>query len=65
MPRQAVKPVPLVCVSPLQASEATGIRQERISRAVRDREIHAVSKTPDDLSGAIVALLFDPAPSGR
>jgi excisionase family DNA binding protein len=41
MPRQAVKPVPLVCVSPFQASEATGIRQERIARAIRDGELRA------------------------
>jgi excisionase family DNA binding protein len=42
MPRQAIKPVPLVAVSPFQASEATGLRQERIAAAIRAGEIHAV-----------------------
>jgi hypothetical protein len=41
MPRQAIKPVPLVAVSPFQASEATGVRQERIAAAVRAGEIRS------------------------
>ena len=41
MPRQHVKPVPLVAVSPNQASTATGLRPERIAAAFRDGEIHA------------------------
>jgi excisionase family DNA binding protein len=42
MPRMAIKPVPLVAYSPNQASEATGLRPERISAAVRNGELHAV-----------------------
>jgi hypothetical protein len=41
MPRAHVKPVPLVAVSPNQASTATGLRPERIAAAVRAGEIRA------------------------
>ena len=42
MPRQHVKPVPLVAYSISQASAATGIRPERLSAAARSGELHAV-----------------------
>lgn len=42
MPRPHVKPVPLVAMSPNQASTATGLRQERIRAAVRNGELRAV-----------------------
>ena len=42
MPRAHVKPVPLVAVSPNQASTATGLRPERIAAAIRDGSLHAV-----------------------
>jgi len=41
MPRPHVKPVPLVAVSPNQASTATGLRPEKISAAIRAGEIRA------------------------
>jgi len=41
MPRVHVKPVALIAFSPNQASAATGIRQERISAAVKNGELHA------------------------
>ncbi len=41
MPRAHVKPVPLVAVSPNQASTATGLRPERIAAAIRSGEVRA------------------------
>ena len=41
MPRQHAKPVPLVALSPNQASTATGLRPERIAAALRAGEIRA------------------------
>jgi len=42
MPRALVKPVPLAAYSPTQASEATGLRPERIAAAIKRGELHAV-----------------------
>jgi hypothetical protein len=42
MPRALVKPVPLAAYSLTQASEATGLRPERIAAAIRSGELHAV-----------------------
>jgi excisionase family DNA binding protein len=42
MPRALVKPVPLAAYSINQASEATGIRPERLSAAAKNGELHAV-----------------------
>ena len=42
MPRALVKPVPLAAYSLTQASEATGIRPERLARAARRGELHLV-----------------------
>ena len=42
MPRALVKPVPLAAYSITQASEATGIRPERLSAAAKNGELHAV-----------------------
>jgi excisionase family DNA binding protein len=42
MPRQHAKPVALIAYSPNQAAAATGIGQERISRAISSGELHAV-----------------------
>jgi excisionase family DNA binding protein len=42
MPYVHQRPVPMIAVSPTQASARTGLRQERISAAVKNGELHAV-----------------------
>jgi excisionase family DNA binding protein len=41
MPYVHQRPVPMIAVSPTQASARTGLRQERIAAAVRAGEIRA------------------------
>ncbi len=42
MPYQALRPVPVVALSPSRAAASTGLRPERISAAVRSGELRAV-----------------------
>jgi excisionase family DNA binding protein len=42
MPYQALRPVPVVALSPSRAAASTGLRPERITAAVRAGEIRAV-----------------------
>jgi excisionase family DNA binding protein len=42
MPYQALRPVPVVALSPSRAAASTGLRPERIQAAVRSGELRAV-----------------------